>query len=479
MSWWRETIWIGSLAIFLFFVVYTLATLMLIGLSLYEATLLRIERGDLFKPLRRPLQPGVSVLVPAHNEQLVIVASVRSLLASDYEPLEVVIVDDGSSDGTTETLIEAFDLVELPVGDRFQIETAPIEQLYVSRADPRLRVARKQNAGRSDALNAALNLARHALVATVDADSLLDRDALARIVEVFSADPDRVIAVGGTIRIANGALIEDGVVVRPRVPWSGTVASQVGEYVRAFFGGRIAWATMNGLLIVSGAFGVFRRDLMRAVGGLSKQTLGEDMELVMRMHEELRPAEPELRVDFAADAVSWTEAPSGLGPLRGQRIRWHIGLLDNLRMHTRLIGRRRFGAVGLLALPYTILFEVVAPLLQVLGYAFLVVALIFHEVAWEFAIAFFVIVLLAGQLQTAGGILIEQVGFGRYRRRDLMAIGAWGLLEIFWYRPLTALWRVWATLRWLTGRRPGWGKIPRGAALAAVPADAEPAPLPR
>jgi poly-beta-1,6-N-acetyl-D-glucosamine synthase len=148
-------------------------------------------------------------------------------------------------------------------------------------------------------------------------------------------------------------------------------------------------------------------------------------------------------------------------------------------MHTRLIGRRRFGAVGLLALPYTILFEVVAPLLQVLGYAFLVVALIFHEVAWEFAIAFFVIVLLAGQLQTAGGILIEQVGFGRYRRRDLMAIGAWGLLEIFWYRPLTALWRVWATLRWLTGRRPGWGKIPRGAALAAVPADAEPAPLPR
>jgi cellulose synthase/poly-beta-1,6-N-acetylglucosamine synthase-like glycosyltransferase len=304
MSWWRETIWIGSLAIFLFFVVYTLATLMLIGLSLYEATLLRIERGDLFKPLRRPLQPGVSVLVPAHNEQLVIVASVRSLLASDYEPLEVVIVDDGSSDGTTETLIEAFDLVELPVGDRFQIETAPIEQLYVSRADPRLRVARKQSAGRSDALNAALNLARHALVATVDADSLLDRDALARIVEVFSADPDRVIAVGGTIRIANGALIEDGVVVRPRVPWSGTVASQVGEYVRAFFGGRIAWATMNGLLIVSGAFGVFRRDLMRAVGGLSKQTLGEDMELVMRMHEELRPAEPELRVDFAADAVS-------------------------------------------------------------------------------------------------------------------------------------------------------------------------------
>jgi cellulose synthase/poly-beta-1,6-N-acetylglucosamine synthase-like glycosyltransferase len=479
VSWWRETVWIGSLTIFLFFVVYTLATLMLIGLSLYEAAQLKIERGARFKPLRRALQPGVSVLVAAYDEQPVIVSSVRSLLASDYEPLEIVIVDDGSSDGTTETLIEAFDLVELPVGDRFRIETAPIAELHVSRADPRLRVARKQNGGRSDALNAGLNLARHELVATVDADSLLDRDALGRIVEVFSADPDRVIAVGGAIRIANGAVIEDGIVVRARVPWSGTVASQVGEYVRAFFGGRIAWASMNGLIIISGAFGVFRRDLLRAVGGLSKKTQGEDMELVMRIHEQLRPAQPDLRVAFAADAVSWTEAPSGLGPLRGQRIRWHIGLLDNLRLHSRLIGRRRFGTVGLLALPYTILFEVLAPLFQVLGYAFLVVALIFHEVAWEFAAAFFVIVLLAGQLQTAGGILIEQVGFGRYRDRDLMAIGGWGLLEIFWYRPLTALWRTWATLRFLTGRRPGWGKIPRGAALAEAPTDVVPAPLPR
>jgi cellulose synthase/poly-beta-1,6-N-acetylglucosamine synthase-like glycosyltransferase len=154
VSWWRETVWIGSLTIFLFFVVYTLATLMLIGLSLYEAAQLKIERGARFKPLRRALQPGVSVLVAAYDEQPVIVSSVRSLLASDYEPLEIVIVDDGSSDGTTETLIEAFDLVELPVGDRFRIETAPIAELYVSRADPRLRVARKQNGGRSDALNA-------------------------------------------------------------------------------------------------------------------------------------------------------------------------------------------------------------------------------------------------------------------------------------------------------------------------------------
>jgi cellulose synthase/poly-beta-1,6-N-acetylglucosamine synthase-like glycosyltransferase len=324
-----------------------------------------------------------------------------------------------------------------------------------------------------------VNLARHELVATVDADSLLDRDSLARVVESFSADPERVIAVGGTIRIANGAEIENGVVVKAHAPWHGTEASQVGEYLRSFFGARPAWASMNGLLIISGAFGVFRRDLVQAIGGFSKETMGEDMELTMRMHEQLRAEHPDLRIEFSPDANAWTEAPARRRPLRGQRVRWHIGLLDNLRIHKRMIGRRRFGAVGLLALPYTIAFEVLTPALQVFGYAFVGVALIFDWMAWEYAIGLLVISLLVGQLQTAGGILIEQVGFQRYHRRDLMLIGGWGVLEIFWYRPLNALWRLWATLLWLTGRRPGWGTIPRGTALAAPESEVEPSPLPR
>jgi cellulose synthase/poly-beta-1,6-N-acetylglucosamine synthase-like glycosyltransferase len=470
---------VASVVIFGFFVIYTLVTFALIAVSLYGTAMQRFQRGQSFRPIRRPLRPGISVIVPAFNEQPVIVASVRSLLASDHDPLEVVVVDDGSTDGTTETLIETFDLVELPVGDRFRLETAPVESLYVSRTDPRLGVARKQNGGRSDALNAGVNIARHPLVAAIDADSLLDRDALARVVETFAADPDHVIAVGGTIRIANGTEIENGVVVKARVPWSGTEASQVGEYMRAFFGARIAWARMNGLLIVSGAFGVFRRDLVQAIGGFSSSTMGEDMELTMRMHEQVRTLEPDLRIEVSADANAWTEAPTGLGPLRGQRIRWHIGLFDNLRMHRKMIGRRRFGAAGLLALPYTVAFEVLAPILQVVGYAIAVVALIFGYVAWQYAVALFLVVLLAGQAQTAGAILIEQVGFERYGRRDLMLIGGWSLLEIFWYRPLTALWRLWATILFFTGRRPGWGSIPRGTALAVPASETEPAPLPR
>lgn len=245
---------------------------------------------------------------------------------------------------------------------------------------------------------------------------------------------------------------------RPRVPVRGTEATQVAEYLRSFLCSRIAWSRMNGLLIISGAFGVFRRDLFRAAGGLSRDTLGEDMELVMRLHEQLRPMRPGVRIEFAADATSWTEAPSGLRPLRGQRIRWHTGLLDNLRLHRRMVGRPAFGAVGLLSLPYTILVEVLGPILQVVGYVTVIVLALYGLIAWEYAIVFLVLALLVAQLQTAGAILTEEIGFGRYRRRDLLLIGGWGLLEMFWYQPLSALWRFWATFLWLIGRRPGWGR---------------------
>jgi cellulose synthase/poly-beta-1,6-N-acetylglucosamine synthase-like glycosyltransferase len=472
-----------SVVTFGFFVLYSLATLALTGYSLVEEVQQKIERGDLFRPLRRPLRSGISLVVPAYNEELVIVATVRSLLGVDYEPLEIVVSDDGSTDGTLASLKEAFELVELPLGDRFGLETEPLDRLYVSATDPRLRVGVKRNGGRSDAINAGINIARHELVGIVDADSLLDRDALARIVEVFSADPDRVVAVGGTVRIANGGVIESGVMTRPRVPVRGIEASQVTEYLRSFLAARIAWASMNGLLIISGAFGVFRRDLFRAVGGLSRETFGEDMEMVMRLHEQLRPVRPGVRIEFAADATCWTEAPPGLRPLRGQRIRWHIGLLDNLRLRRRMILRKRFGAVGLLSLPYTILVEVLGPILQVTGYVIVIVLAAFGLVAWEYAIVLLLVVLLVAQLQTAGAILTEEIGFGRYRRRDLLLIGGWGLLEMFWYQPISAVWRLWASVLWVIGRRPGWGTIPRGAALVQPsPVEAPelaPAPLSR
>jgi cellulose synthase/poly-beta-1,6-N-acetylglucosamine synthase-like glycosyltransferase len=474
-------LWILSFAIFVFFLIYAVVTLGLIALSLLETALTKVERGELFSPPRRLRRPGISLVVPAYNMEPLIVASVRSFLACDYEPFEVVVVDDGSEDGTSEALERAFDLIELPIGDRLQIPTAPITRISVSRTDPRLRVVRKENGGRSDVINAGLNVVRKELVALTDGDSLLEWDALKRIGEVFAADPDAVVAVGGTTRIANGAVIEQGVVTRPRVSVRGVEASQTGEYLRGFLGSRIGWSRLNGLLIISGAFGVFHTDLVRSLGGLSKETLGEDMEIVMRLHHQLHPSRPRTRIAFAADANVWTEVPPGLGPLRGQRIRWHVGLWDNIRAHRKMLLRRRFGAVGLLALPYAILFELVGPLLQVIGYGILVATILLGLASWWYVAAFLVVSVLVGQLQTAGAILIEEVGFRRYRSRDLMVLAGWSLLELFWYRPLTAIWRTWATVLVFVGRRPGWGSIPRGVAFGedVVEGEVVPAPLPR
>ncbi len=476
----EETFFWLSFAIFVYFVFYSVTTFGLILRSLYETVLTELERGRLFTPPERLSRPGISLIAPAYNMAPLIAASARALLAADYDPLEVVIVDDGSEDGTTAALDDAFDLVELPVGDRMKIPTRTVLRYFVSRSEPRLRVLQKENGGRSDAVNAGLNLAHMELVAIVDADTLLERDALKRIVEVFASDPDNVVAAGGSVRVANGATIENNAVTVPHVARGGTQASQTSEYLRSFLGARIAWSAMNGLAIISGAFGVFRRDLVRDLGGLSLQTLGEDMELVMRIHHRLRPQQPRTRIAHAPDANAWTEIPVSLGPLRGQRIRWHVGLCDNLRIHWRMIGRRRFGAVGLWSLPYALLFEAAGPLLQATGMVALVVLVGLHAIDWPYAVSLLVVMLLVGQLQTAGAILIEEVGFRRYTVRDLMVLAGWGLVELVWYRPLNALWRLWATVLVLLGRRPGWGTIPRGAAFSEGPEpELAPAPLPR
>lgn len=454
-----------SFAIFVYFVLYSLATFALIAISLVETTLVKIDRGESFVPPRRLRRPALSIVAPAYDMESTIVPCARSFLACDYEPLSVLIVDDGSSDDTSGALVRAFDMIELPVGDGLAIDTEPITAMYVSRTDPRLQLVRKDNGGRSDAINAALNVAATELVAVIDADTLIERDALLRIAEVFALDPDNTVAVGGTVMIANGAVIRDNAVVRPRVARRGIEATQTAEYLRGFLGGRIAWSWLNGLIIISGAFGVFRRDLVRAAGGFSCDTLGEDMELTMRLHHQLRPARPQTRISYAADANVWTEAPATRRSLRTQRIRWHVGLLDNLNMHRRMFLRKRFAAIGLLSMPYTFLFETVGPLLQVAGYIILAVMVVLDQVSWWYVAAFFVVTLLVGQLQTAGAVLIEEVGFRRYQVRDLMWIAGWSLVEILWFRPLTAVWRVWATFLFLTGRRPGWGTLPRGGAF--------------
>jgi cellulose synthase/poly-beta-1,6-N-acetylglucosamine synthase-like glycosyltransferase len=468
-----------SVGILVFFLIYLAATFTLLAMSVREISW--YARGQ--EPTHAHggglgHRPSVSLVTPAYNEETLIVQSAKAFLESDYAPLEVVVVDDGSHDGTFARLDEAFDLVPLPLRGRTELPTAPIHSVHISRKEPRLRVVHKDNGGRSDAINAGISVARGELVVIVDADSLLEPQAITRSVRPFEVHPDHCMAAGGGIRVANGSKIVGGRVVTPGVSWRGVGATQVLEYLRGFFATRVAWSEMNGLLIVSGAFGVFRRDLLVALGGFSKATLGEDMEMTMRIHHLLRPNMKDARVEFVPDAVCWTEAPSTLRGLRNQRVRWHTGLLDNLRMHRGMFGRPRYGAAGTFAMPYMVLFEALEPLVEVLGFAIVVTLLVENDVNWTYLLAFFLVALLSGELLSMTALLIEEVGFRRYRAKDLARLTAFGLIEALWFRPVMAWWRLKATVLALIGRRPGWGVIPRGQAILERPAEAV-APLTR
>jgi cellulose synthase/poly-beta-1,6-N-acetylglucosamine synthase-like glycosyltransferase len=463
----------------LFGLTYALATFVLLALSLREmAWYARGQQPTRARPESLAHTPTLSLIVPAHNEEPLIVQNVSSFLNLEYPNLEVVVVDDGSTDGTLDRLQEAFDLVPLPLRGRIELESAVIKSFLISRTQPRLRVLAKENGGRSDAVNAGICVARGELVAMVDADSFLEPDALDRAVRPYEIYPETCVAVGGAIRIANGSTIEAGRVVASHVATSGIVATQTLEYLRGFLSSRIAWSKLNGLLIISGAFGVYRRDLLIALGGLSKHTLGEDMELTMRFHHQLRPGWKGAAVFYAPDAVCWTECPDALAGLRTQRIRWHVGLLDNLRMHWAMCARRRFGAAGTIAYPYVLLYEMLAPLLQMIGYTVGVVLILVEPTNWRYLATFLIVTIFLGQVLNATALLIAEIGFHRYSWSDMLRLFAWGLVEAIWYQPAQAWWRTKATVLALCGQRPGWGTIPRGVGIHETPVDAV-APLTR
>ena len=261
-------------SLFVYFTVYNLLTITLLAMSYGEIAWLvrgRQPRRTGLRPLSH--RPGISVLVPAFNEQEVVVTTVSALLEQDYAPLEIVVVDDGSTDATFDRLDAAFDLVSIPIGTGLALQTAALESLHVARRAPALRVVRKANGGRADALNAGLGIARHELVAVTDADSLLEPDALIKALRPFEEQPDECLAVGGSIRVANRSRISHGRVEVARIG-RGIEAMQTLEYVRGFLGTRIAWSRLNGLLIVSGAFGLFRRETLIDVGGFLPTTDG-------------------------------------------------------------------------------------------------------------------------------------------------------------------------------------------------------------
>jgi cellulose synthase/poly-beta-1,6-N-acetylglucosamine synthase-like glycosyltransferase len=412
---------------------------------------LRSHRLEWFK--ESPLAPPITIIAPAHNEENSIRVAVRNLLDLDYPQLEVIVVNDGSEDRTLDEMRDEFRLRPVRAVYIPEAKSAPVRGLYRSEANASLLVVDKEPGGsKADAVNAGLNAATSPYVCIVDADSVLERDALLRIMVPIMADPKRVVAVGGIIRVLNGSEIEGGHLKRVRLPRKSIEVIQVIEYLRAFLIGREAWGQGNMLTIISGAFGVFRTDLVRAVGGYRPQAIGEDFDLVARLHRYLLEKRVDYRIQFVPDPMCWTEVPSDLKSLGRQRARWQKGLLDVLWPNWDMLFRPRYGRIGCFALPYLWLFELFAPVVEIVGIMTIILAACLGVLSREFALQFLIFGYAFATVISIGSVLQEEITYKRYNDwQDVIRLVSYCFLEHFPYRQLHMFWRLQGLWQYLRG----------------------------
>ncbi|WP_394216958.1 glycosyltransferase [Brachybacterium vulturis] len=442
------------------------AALVLLGFLASRRSAARRSVLDLADTATAPVSLGLTVILPAYNESTVILDSVRSSLALDYPDHEVVVVNDGSTDDTLAVLQAAFDLVpshrSVDPGPQISLR-GEIRQVYEAR-DPGvpLLVVDSENSGRSDAINAGIGLAAKDLVVIFDADSITDPDALLLAVQPFLDDPLRVVAVGGNIRAVNGSRVVAGRVTEEGMPRTWLARFQVLEYLRAFTLGRAGWSRLDALMLISGAFGVYRRDVLLSVGALDPDTIGEDFELTLKVHRWCRRRRRAYRIVFVSEPTCWTEVPDTLSVLRRQRVRWHRGLWEVLWKHRGMLLNPRYGRVGLIGLPYYWLFELFAPLFEVVGVLIIIAALVTGAVSPTMTFALLGIALGSGILVTVMSVLLEEMSLRRRSTaRGLLVMIACALLENLGYRQLTALWRLQGWWQALRGRQAVWGEMTR------------------
>jgi cellulose synthase/poly-beta-1,6-N-acetylglucosamine synthase-like glycosyltransferase len=419
--------------------------------------------------------PPISLVVPAHNEAGSLVESVNSLLALEYPNLEIIIVNDGSTDDSLERMAQAYELVPAHMLYVAEIPTARVKRLYRSLRQPGLLLVDKESAGnKADAVNAGLNACGSPFVCVVDADSLLERDSLTRIVSGIFSDPGCAVAAGGIVRVLNGCKVVEGRLREVSLPRRPIEILQVVEYLRAFLVGREAWAYLNMLPIISGAFGIFRRDLVLRIGGFRTQAIGEDIDLVVRLHRYLREKEMDYRISFVPDPTCWTEVPSDLKSLARQRARWQQGLLDTLWRNRDMLLRRRYGRIGMLLLPYLWVFELFEPVMELAGYLTIVVAAVMGSLSLHLAFQFLLFGYAFATALSVGGVLLEEITYRRYASwRDVLRLLVFCFLEHFPYRQMNLLWRLQGMWRHFR-RETSWGELKKtGLAEPSLPATPE------
>ena len=398
-----------------------------------------------------PTTPPISVIVAAFNEGPNIVESVSSLLNLNYPSHEVIVINDGSTDDTLANLIDSFELIEVDLIYRAHIPTQPVERFFVNPAYPGLTVVSKKNSGKADSLNVGLNLSRCPYFCSVDADSLLERDALLRLMGPIVSSPDEIIATGGIVRIANGCRVQEGEVAHVSMPKDFLSRLQVVEYLRCFLFGRTGWSRFGSLLVLSGTFALFEKKPVMDLGGYSIRTVAEDMELVVRLHQHMRRIRRRYRITFVSDPICWTEAPTSLAQLARQRRRWHQGLGETLARHLTMTFNPRYGAVGMIGIPFQWV-ELFGPLVELTGYLVVATCAFLGILSTDFLVLYLVMSLLLGVLLSVGSVLLEELTERSYQSwSDLSRLLLVAVLENFGYRQLNVLWRVRGLMQFLLG----------------------------
>ncbi|GAA3161930.1 glycosyltransferase [Planomonospora alba] len=457
---------VSGAAVMVYFLCVNTSYLVLIALATWDSVHYhrRVAFAGADDVYSNPLNPAISVIMPAYNEEAGIVEAVRAMLSMRYPSFEIIVVDDGSRDGTFDRLREEYDLVEVPrvVPDDIPTRGRVLSVHVPGGGSQVLTVVRKSNSGRADALNVGINFARNPLVCMVDADSILDPGALLSVAKPFTDDPLRTVATGGVIRIANGCDVVGGRVVTVRMPRQWLVRIQVIEYLRAFLLGRTGWSRLGGLLIISGAFGLFRRDAVVEIGGLDPDSIGEDAELVTRLHRHMREQDRDYRIVFVSEPVSWTEAPSTLAVLGRQRRRWSRGLAELAWKHRAMFGNPRYGRIGLLALPYYVVFELLAPLVSLSGLVLVPLGVLVGAIDLPFAGAIMLASYGYALLVAFTALAVEEYAFHRYTRwRDLGVAALAAFAENIGYRQFNAWWGVQGIVAALRRTQQVWGVMTR------------------
>lgn len=455
-------IYIVNYLILFYFVAINTSYLILIGISYVyikrelqkrnSHELTGLFTSDFYKP--------ISILAPAFNEEASIVESVTSLLQLRYPEYEVIVINDGSKDATMQVMIEHFKLTKVDRYVPLAINHKPIKAIYKSPRYPNLIVVDKENGRKADALNAGINVARNNLVCAIDADSILEPNVLKELLKMFEED-ESTVAVGGIVRVANGCEFRYGEVIDIKMPPSYLASIQAVEYLRAFLFGRAGWDALDSLLIISGAFGIFDRQAVMRVGGYLHDTVGEDMELIVRLHRWHREHNVDYKIRFVAHPVCWTEVPESLKVLSRQRNRWQRGLADTLWRHKKMIANPKFGKVGMLAMPFFVLFELLGPIIEILGIIVVILSYIFGYINTYFMILFLIASVLLGIIMSVSAVLCEELTYRKYTRlRDLTKLIAFAFIENFGFRQLHAWWRFKGIIDFMKGNK-DWGTMTR------------------